>query len=619
MRFSVAVKMMVAFILIAIVSSVAGFVAIPSIQGLKSQYETGMRMQQAEAKANAAVSAVLGQMAAARGYLIYRNTATSEEFNQAEREAKQYLRELIEILEEGDASRTKALRLQELSRQYSDVATRGFGLVDLGQNAQAQQVFTDEGLPLVTEMKQLGKDLVQELQDRASKEAGQASDRAAQPIRLVQILSVAALLVAVLFSLFFARSITGPVRALAAAARTLSAGDLQVQLPRYRWQDEVGDLTHAFQMMVGSLRGMVTNLAQSSQELTASSEALSAGAEQVTQAAQEITSGTQVAATASENQTRKSQEASQAMEQLRSAIEQVAAGAQEQARVVSTTAENLNAMAGSIREMVEAIRQVSQTSEQAVMAAQRGGEAVQQSVASMDSIAAAVNRSAERIEALGRRSHQIGEIINVITTIADQTNLLALNAAIEAARAGEHGRGFAVVAEEVRTLAERARKSTGEIEQLVKGIQEDMAATLEVNQEATVQASLGAERSSHAGEALRQILAAMEETAAQIQSLSGAVTTLDKLTDTAEAAMANLSSVTEQTTAAAEEMAAGSEEVRQLVIDLARLAQEVSAATEQMTASTEEVSATMEEMTASSLSLARMAQALQDQVSRFKV
>ncbi|MFZ5715048.1 MAG: methyl-accepting chemotaxis protein [Bradyrhizobium sp.] len=169
------------------------------------------------------------------------------------------------------------------------------------------------------------------------------------------------------------------------------------------------------------------------------------------------------------------------------------AGASEEAST------NVQSVASATEEMASSVGEISrQVQESARMA----GDAVGQARA-----------TTERVSELSKAAARIGDVVELINTIAGQTNLLALNATIEAARAGEAGRGFAVVASEVKALAEQTAKATGEIGQQISGIQ---AATNE-SVGAIKEISSTIERLSEISSA---IAAAVEEQGAATQEIA---------------------------------------------------------------------------------------------------
>ena len=152
----------------------------------------------------------------------------------------------------------------------------------------------------------------------------------------------------------------------------------------------------------------------------------------------------------------------------------------------------------------------------------RLGEIFMETTKGMEEITDSVNNSKNIIEDLYKSSEQIDAIIKVINDIAQQTNLLALNAAIEAARAGEHGRGFAVVADEVKKLADRTQVATGEIENTIQKIQQDVQIAVESAANGNEKTKAGRESVQEANKFLQEIIDKMNRVSANVTELAHA-------------------------------------------------------------------------------------------------
>jgi len=198
---------------------------------------------------------------------------------------------------------------------------------------------------------------------------------------------------------------------------------------------------------------------------------------------------------------------------------------------VSSASTELEASAGTLTNTSGRAQQlttmVAAASEQATSNVQSVASASEELSSSVNEISRQVQESArmasgavdqarsttERVSELSKAASRIGDVVELINTIAGQTNLLALNATIEAARAGEAGRGFAVVASEVKALAEQTAKATGEIGQQISGIQ----AATDDSVSAIRDISVTIERLSEISSA---IAAAVEEQGAATQEIS---------------------------------------------------------------------------------------------------
>ena len=213
-------------------------------------------------------------------------------------------------------------------------------------------------------------------------------------------------------------------------------------------------------------------------------------------------------------------ESERAVQSIAQVARKMATGATSQAREVVAARALVDDVAKQINYVSSNAEGASQATQRTAETAEQGERAVENVINGMESLRANVQSGAKKMKNLGDRSMEITSIVGTISRISEQTNMLALNAAIEAARAGEHGRGFSVVADEVRKLAERATNATKDIEKLVRAINADTSETIKAIEQQTQVVEDESRTVSAAGESLRKIRAASDQSAGLVASIT---------------------------------------------------------------------------------------------------
>jgi len=333
---------------------------------------------------------------------------------------------------------------------------------------------------------------------------------------------------------------------LGASIRRLAAGDL-TKHSAIGESDPLIQVKEDYNSSLDAIRTLIVNV----------EKAITGLEEHVSTSAGNIQEVSAVLSTVAENSSSSADDAARQM----GAIEEVH-------REIST-------MLSSIQQIAATTQSVREIAEETTRLGDRAASLGNQTTLQMTSVEQASKQNMEDFNLLNNELKDIGAITRLINDITAQTKLLALNAAIEAARAGEHGRGFAVVANEVKSLAEEAKKATTRIDDLIERIQSNSQKTAEKMKTAYSEVHDGIERVQDIIELLGTIIEKAGDTAEGVVTIARETDEQARITDSVARSMDTATAMTRKT----------QEHVRQnaeLVKDVSSSAEAVAAGAQEM-------------------------------------
>jgi methyl-accepting chemotaxis protein len=257
--------------------------------------------------------------------------------------------------------------------------------------------------------------------------------------------------------------------------------------------------------------------------------------------------------------------------ELQAAANLQVSGSREQATAMSEITTTISELLATSRQIAESAQRVARISTETVSAARTGDEIVVRTQELLATIKRQVDLIVAHMIELGKKSQQIGGVLEIINELAEQTNILAINATIEAAGAGEAGKRFAVVADEIRKLADRVGGSTKDIRALVEEVRAAVNTTVMATEGGSKAADAGARQFSEVTTSFRQIAGMVTNTTEAAKEIELSTKQQSSAVEQVKLAAATISKATNETETSASQTLQTSFQLASLSQDLMRL------------------------------------------------
>jgi CHASE3 domain sensor protein len=270
--------------------------------------------------------------------------------------------------------------------------------------------------------------------------------------------------------------------------------------------------------------------------------------------------------------------------ELQSAAGQQATGAKEQATAMSEITTTISELLATSRQIADSAQRVAQISERTARAARTGDATVERGNESVSVMRHHVGLIVSHMLELGKKSQEIGVVLDILSELAEQTNILAINATIEAVGAGDAGRRFSVVADEIRKLSDRVAGSTKEIRSLIDEVRSAVNTTIMTTETGSKAIEAGSKQFADVASAFNQISIEVTTTTEAAKEIELSTKQQATAVEQVNVAMGNVSQVTRETEVSTGQTQRTASELAGLSRDLLRIVQPNGQTRPQLTA-----------------------------------